>query len=248
MIHRTFDADEVNTVVNDPSVYPWVHGAVVGPLDLSPVLQNRDNYALWGEHGGMVFSCLQPGLYEFHTQVLPAGRGAWTLQMMQECFSWMFSRTDAVELLTRCPHIKAKATVKRLGMSFEFTRPNSWVHDHKPVSSDIYSYKVQDWMRSAPGLEAQGEKFHADLVSEYYKMGVNHAAHAKDANHDRYVGATMEMVKGGQPLKAMVLYNRWARMAGYQEISILKSEPVIMDISEAILMFKNDELKVVSCR
>lgn len=250
MIHRTFDADKVNAVLNDPSVYPWVHGAVVGPLDLGPVLANKSNYCLWGEHGGMLFSQLQPGLYEFHTQVLPAGRGKWTLEMMRECFHWVFSHTDAMELLTRSPkgNLGAKTVCRALKLAFEFTRPNTWVQDHEPISSDIYSYKVQDWMRDAAGLVEKGEEFHKSLVAEYHRMGVAHIAHTKDDNHDRYVGATMSMIRGGQPFKAAVLYNRWARMAGYTEISILKAEPVIMDITEAILMVKNDELKVVSCR
>ena len=250
MINRTFDANLVNSVVNDPSIYPWVHGSVVGPIDLGPVLANRDNYCLWGEHGGTVFIQMQPGLYELHTQVLPEGRGKWTISMVRASFEWMFTRTDCVEILTRCPqgNIAAKAAAKRVGMAFEFTRPNTWVQDHKPIPSDIYSLKVQDWMRDAPGLVEKGEKFHHDLVAEYTRMGSHNHSHPQDSNHDRYVGGAMEMVKGGQPMKAMVFYNRWARVSGYTEISILKAEPVIMDITEAILMIKGDELRVVSCR
>lgn len=250
MIQRTFDASIVNAVVNDPSVYPWVHGSVVGPIDLEPVLVNHNNYCLWGDLGGTVFVQMQPGLYELHTQVLPPGRGKWTISMVHASFEWMFTKTDAVEILTRCPfgNIAAKAAAKRVGMSFEFTRPNTWVQDHKPIPSDIYSLKIQDWMRTAPGLVEKGERFHSELELEYSRMGKVHTPHPKDENHDRYVGAAMEMVKGGQPFKAVVFYNRWARISGYTEISILKAEPVIMDITEAILMIKGDDLKVVSCR
>jgi hypothetical protein len=249
MIERIYDVARVNEIVNDDLVYPWVHGSVVGPLDMAPVVEDRRNYCLFGEHGGVIYKFMQPGLYEAHTQVKRSGRGRWALSMVKQSFFYMFTRTEAVELMTRVPHgnIAAKALVKSFGSTFEFTRPNAWVKDHKLISADIYSYNISAWIREAEGLEEKGREFHSQLLEQYQSMGFKDALHPDDPNHDRYVGAAFSMVENGQPFKGAVFYNRWAAIAGFQEISILKTEPAIIDISEAILMFKNG-VRVISCR
>lgn len=250
MIERTFDVQKMNDVVNHPSVYPWVHGPIVGYLDLAPIVENRDNFCLFGEYGGTIFTFMQPGIYELHTQVVPEGRGPWTLHMLWDSFRYMFTHTDAMEIMTRVPkgNLGALAAARACKFIFEFERPLGWVFDHKYVPAKVFSLKVQDWMREAPGLEEAGEEFHNALLKEYKKAGFKAKLHDEDKNHDRYVGAAFEMVKNGQPYKGAILYNRWAKLSGYKEISILKAEPVIMDISEALLIIQDGELRVVSCQ
>lgn len=249
-IERLTTATRVNEVVNHEEVYPWVHGTVVGPLDLTPVVQDPRNVVLWGEQGGAVFIGLQPSIYEIHVQVLPNGRGRWALEMTQAVLRWMFTKTDAMEIVTRVPkgNIGAKVLAHKVGFTKEFDRPDGWVMDHKSVPVGVWSLQLQKWMATAPGLDKAGQKFHDMLVVEYGKMGKVESLHPEDPNHDRYVGAAVEMIHGGQPFKAMVFYNRWAKLSGYQEISLLKTEPVIIDIAESILMFKNDEIRVVACQ
>lgn len=249
-IDKLTSATRVNEVVNHEKVYPWVHGTAVGPLDLTSVVQDPRNVTLWGEFGGVIFIGLQPSIYEIHTQVLPEGRGAWTVEMMDAALRWMFTKTDAMEIVTRVPkgNLGARALAQKVGFTKEFDRPNGWVMDHKPVPVGVWSLQLQGWMSKAPNLARSGEEFHDLLGIEYKKMGKIEPPHAPDDNHDRYVGAALEMIRGGQPFKAMVFYNRWAKLSGYQEISILKTEPVIIDIAESILMFKNDEIRVVACQ
>lgn len=249
-LERLASATKLNDVANHPEVYPWVHGTNVGPLDLDPIVKDKRNVILWGEHGGAVFMHQQPAIYEIHVQVVPEGRGAWALEMVQSSLHWMFTRTDALEIVTRVPegNKPALAMAKKVGFNHEFDRPEGWVFDHKPVPTSVHSLQIQGWMKSAPDLEERGEEFHRGLVAEYLKMGKVETPHPPDANHDRYVGAAVEMIRGGQPFKAVVFYNRWAALAGYQQISILKTEPVIIDIAESILMFKNDEIRVVACQ
>src|SRR5947209_10090690 len=128
-IERHFDAKRLNEIVNHPSVYPWVQGAVTGELDLSDPISDPRNVLLMGEHGGVVFGWHSPGIYEAHTQVLPEGRGAWSVAMVRAALEWMFTRTDAMEIWTRVPHgnLGARALAKAIGGKFEFRMEKGWV-------------------------------------------------------------------------------------------------------------------------
>lgn len=250
LIRRHFTADSLNIVVNDPSVYPWVRGRMTGYLDLTPVIRDRNNILLMGEHGGMLFTQHQPGLYEIHTQVLPAGRGQWTIDMATACLQWMFTRTDAMELVSRVPkgNLGARALVRRMHGGFEFRRDNGWTFNDQVVPADIYSWKVQDWMRWAPGMISRGEWFHKRLEKEYKKLNRRIPQHPDDDIHDQFVGAALEMVFAGNPHKGVILYNRWAVMAGYAPIKMVTDSPLVLDIADALLMFREDDFWVMTVR
>lgn len=250
IVRRHFTADSLNMVANDPSVYPWVKGSMEGYLDLAPLVRDRNNVVLMGEHGGMVFLQHQPGLYEIHTQVLPAGRGQWTIDMANAALHWMFTHTDALELVSRVPkgNLAARALVKRMNGVFEFKRDRGWVVNGKLVPADVYSWKLQDWMRWAPGVTERGEWFHKRLEKEYKKLGRRLPNHDDDPIHDRYVGVALDMVFGGQAVKGVVFYNRWAKMAGYGDIKIVTESPLVLDIVDALLMFRDEDFWVMTIR
>src|SRR5690348_6364974 len=102
-IRREKHASNLNRLLNHPEVYPWVRGQAEGPLDLTGAVIDPRNYLLMGQHGGLLFQCHSPGIYEVHSQCYPEGREAWMIQFVRGCLHWMFCRTDAVEILTRCP-------------------------------------------------------------------------------------------------------------------------------------------------
>lgn len=249
-IKRHFTADSINEVVNEPSVYEWVHGPFEGHMDLTPLIADTHNVLLMGEFGGVMFIHHQTGLYEAHTQVMPNGRGSWTIKMVRAALHYMFTKTDAMEILTRVPqgNLGALTLVKIIHGVFQFRREQGWLKDGNVIPADVYALSVQDWMKSAPGLEERGHWFHTRLMEEYEKLGKTEPLHPDDANHDRYVGAAVDMMIGGQPGKAMVMYNRWAKVCGYQEISIVSESPLAIDIREAIIGVKNDDFWVMSCR
>jgi hypothetical protein len=250
VIERVFSADSLNKIVNDPSVYPWVCGAHDGPLDLSGVVADQKNVALVGEHGGVVFHQHQPGYYEAHTQMLPAGRGRWALRAVNEALHWMFTRTDAVEIVTRVPrgNLAALALTRAIHGVYEFTVPSGWVIAGETVPADIFALRIQDWMRTATGIVPRGEWFHHRLQSEYASFGVSEKPHADDPCHDRYVGAAVEMMLHGQSRKAVVFYNRWAVMSGYEPVEIITENPLTVDIRDAVLVVRNNNFWVMKCR
>src|SRR5262245_19837679 len=129
-IERVLNATRLNEIVNDPSVYPWVKGWALGPLDISGPAANPNNVLLIGEGGAIIFTPLSRSFYEAHTQVLKSHRGKWAKEFCQECLLYLFTKTEAMEVLTRCPTLPTKALARALGFSYLFTNQKGWVIDN----------------------------------------------------------------------------------------------------------------------
>lgn len=240
-IGREHHARRLNRVVNHPEVYRWVRGYATEPLDLSPTVANPANVLLMGEHGGVLFVAHQPGLYEAHTQVTPEGRGAWALAMVRAALFWMFTRTDAIEIMTKCPkgNLGARALARAVGGTKEFTARKGWVVDLDPVDADVFGLTLQAWARTADGLVQRGVWFHALLEAEFARHGKAEPPHEEDEDHNRAVGMAAEMMLGGQIGKALVFYGRAASLAGYGPIKLTSMNPLTIDIGTALLIVRD---------
>lgn len=246
-IERRFDAAFINRVANDPSVDRWVRGYLTGEIDFSEAVADQRNILLVGEHGGMLFHAHQPGLFECHTLVLPSGRGRWTLGLVEACLHWVFTRTDAIEVMTRVPkgNVRARALVQAIHGVYEFTNKTGWVMDLDTVPADIFSMHVQAWIRDAPGLPERGAWFHAKLEKELARFGKGFQRW--DASGDRHIGAAIEMILGGQPHKGVIFFNRFAALGGYAPASVISTDPVSIDIQTGILIASADDFWLASC-
>lgn len=245
-ITRQTNAVRINAVLNDPDVRPWVaNGGEV--IDLTARVADRNNFFLMGEHGGCAFYPLLPGIYEVHTQVTQAGRGEWTKALTDSCTHWMFTRSDCYEIMTRVPHghIAARAAAVAAGMTHEFTRPLECRFREHIVDVHIYSYRIQDWIRQAPGLDQSGHLFHEVLHEGAARLGIRDIAHPNDENHNRYVGAAVEMAWYGHPLKAVNFYNRWALVSRHEPIALVGLNPTIVKIDHGLCVtFLADHFEV----
>lgn len=247
MLERHFTAERINEIVNDPSIYPPIRGHHTGPLDLSRITPNPDHVCLVGEYGCVLFIKHQMGIYEFHASVLPEGRGEWMIEANHAVFHWMFTKTDAFELLTKCPHgnIPAKIGAKAVGCSLRFTTRPTWPQDGKLVPVDVYSIILQEWVKNANNLVESGKWFHNLLDIAYTECGKALDIHENDDVHNRYVGSAVEMIRGGQVGKAINFYNRWAVMSDYKKIGVVSTDPLVIDIDEAKLKIINNNFEVV---
>lgn len=252
MIQREITAERFNSLVNEPSIRPWVANGD-GVIDLSSQVADARNFFLMGEFGGVAFLHVQAGVYEAHTQVLPAGRGAWTRELTEACVRWMFTRTDAYEIVTRVPagHIAAKAAAEAQGMRLEFTRPGGVLFRNRVVDAHIYSFRVQDWVPRCADLIKIGRWFHDRLGQEAKRLGIDEPTHDDDENHNRYAGAAIEMAFGGQHGKAISFYNRWATLARHtrqgqlQHVSLASVDPLIVNFDIGLLKFHQGDIEVI---
>lgn len=103
-LKRSFDATFINSVINDPRIYPWVAYRIpMGQLDIGPLLINARNVLLVNEGGGVFFQWIWPHCYEAHIQFLPGFRGRFAFDSAREAVAWMFTNTDAEKLLAVIP-------------------------------------------------------------------------------------------------------------------------------------------------
>ena len=245
-IERQTDATLINRFVNDPSIYPHVRGTHVGLFDLSQVVARAEHVVLCGEHGGVIFIKHAGGYYEAHTAVLPEGRGKWTIRLGHAVLRWMFSRTDAAEIVTKCPHgnLAAVAGARAIGARHEWTTRPIWQADEGMVPVDIYAVTIGEWMaRQGRVFEASGRRFH-----EWLEVEGMHVEHGIDSVHDAYVGAAVEMIEAGQINKGIGFYNRWAAVSDYRPLRAICWEPPTLDIGTANLVFEKQQWRAVPCQ
>jgi hypothetical protein len=162
----------------------------------------------------------------------------------------MFTHTDCMVLLTKAPAFNRAVITfaPLLGWKFEFERKEIWPTESGPVDMSYFSFPYDKWVRTAPDLVATGRAFHARLDEEFARHRALHETQPDEECHDRYVGACAEMIYGGQPEKAVVLYNRFARLAGYAPISMVSRAPLLINIGSALLMFDGDNFKAIQVR
>lgn len=230
------DVAAFNAIANDPSVLPWVAQKGVAGLDLAPVLDDPRNVGFLYDGCCFVAHWLEPGLYEVHSMALPSARGPLVAEAARASIAHMFMATDAMELCTRVVrgNLAADALTRRMGFALRFEREGVW--DGKGVR--YFALPYADWLRRQDWLKLSGEWFHSALGDD--------KTHVDDSAHDLYVGACVEMVRAGQPDKAIALYNSWARFAGYEPIEIVSRSPLVIDIrSHFVRVLDDGKVEVV---
>ena len=233
-IERRFDAEWVNAVANDPSVYDQVRGMHQGPLDFTEPVADPRNLCLTGEHGAFFLHQRQPGLYETHLMVLPSGRGRWAETFGRACVHAGFVATDAIEFMSRCPrgNIAARAITRRGGGIFEFSSERGW-----PGGCDVYSLTLQEWARRSDALMARGAWFYRRLRAEFAGQGKTLEGE-NDVGSLRAAGLAYEMLLGGQYGKAVIFSERTAAFGANTPLLITSLDPLTVNFLDALLIIR----------
>ena len=102
MLKRSSDITRINKVVNHPSVRPMVGMPELGDLDMTPVVERPEHWFLMGDHGGFALTWSAPRVYEWHSFVLPEGRGKWAVEARLEAIKYA-GQHGAKMLWTKIP-------------------------------------------------------------------------------------------------------------------------------------------------
>lgn len=232
MLNRTFEPTRLNEIVNHPSIYPHVCGAIDGPLDLTPLVKDVKNCVLIGEHGAFVYTPHQRGFLEVHSQVLPEGRGKWAMAAARESLRWMFTRTQALEVITRVAkgNYAALALAKACGLKPVMTVPKGWQTKAGPVDCTVLSIHINDWL-AAPGddMVQRGE----DLRGRWISLPITDSG---------LMGAVHEMMLNGQCAKAAIFLRRWLALAGNDAVvEPLTDSPARIKIGDNIVVARDEK-------
>lgn len=210
------DAIRVNEIMNHPAVNPWIAEDSAGPIDMAWKMTRPDVVTvLLGEFGAFTAYRLLPGVYEFHTQILPEGRGKWGFSFFRAGLEWIFTRTDAYEVFTRVPetHLAAVKAARLMGLRLDFKEDTTFLYRGQDVSSLIYSMRIQEWASAAPEMEETGRWLHERIEERTQANGIAGsiwpASHPDGKSHNRYLGVAYRCALRGQLAKGVLLYNRW---------------------------------------
>lgn len=245
MIERTTDAAAVNRILNHPVVRPWIAEMAEGEVDVSATVANPNNVCLLGEFGCFVCLKYDAGIYEVHTAVVPEGRGAWARSFAEHGSRYMFTATDAVEILTRVPagHEAAKSLTERMGFRWQFDTLPECRFRGALVPVSIWSLTLQEWSVRAAWIEAEGERFH-----EWLNRQVGEGEpHPVDPGHNRVVGATLAMFRAGMVQKGVAWYNRASIAARHKTIALLAADPPQIRFDAGILTMEDGNVRYAPC-
>ena len=248
-LRRSADAAEFNAILNHPDILPMVSVPGQESLDAAPLVSDPKNYLLmidsWtrpesmiggNEHidpiGAILFAQHDPGIFEVHTHFLKYWRGQFAVDASLAAYRWMFTHTDAMTLLARAPDCwpGVGRFCESVGATFVFARPDCWPGPDGPLSCDFYALRYDDW------------------VMQNYAALADSASGFPLASIENYVGVFVETLYGGQPDKAVILYNRFARFGGFPGIALLARDPVIIDTGTAVLQIGEGTFKVLKVR
>ena len=149
----------------------------------------------------------------------------------------MFTRTDAYEIVTRNPARSHRHKSRRRGArdAIQNSRdPTVWMFRDRIVDCHVWSFRIQDWVSRTPELENTGAWLHDRMEAEAKRIGIDAETHDPDPNHNRYVGAAVEMVFGSHPEKAVTFYNRWVTASRHmrdgklQHVSLVATDPPVI--------------------
>lgn len=250
-IERSFDAAEANRIINVPAVLAEVAAPGVDALDVAPFVADPANILLMVEGGAILFlrdDEIGSGIYNLHTNFELGKRGSYAINASLEAYRWMFTRTDCVAIRTCVPASNRAASfaARAAGFQKRFERPGLWPSAKGVVALKFYELTYQRWFDFvADELIAAGRMFHERLEAEFARLGHTEEAHADEDCHDQAVGACVETVYGGQVEKAIVLYNRWARFAGYGQVALVAKAPLAIDIGNALLQIGEHSFKML---
>lgn len=247
-VWRETEASGVNAILNHPEVRPWVADMGDGPIDISASVENLDNILLMGEHGAIFFFCILPGTYECHTQILPSGRGAWAAKFAISVLDWMFSRSNAWEVTTRVPagHIGALALAKSVGFRHEFVSMEPCQFRGQTVTASILRVSIHDWLARSALYFDLGDKLHQQMAVEALRLGVSTPPHHEDIYHNAVAGCAIELARNGLMTKAIILYNRWSVLARHRLISVVSSDPPVIQMDIGKMRIKETGIEIVA--
>lgn len=186
------------------------------------------------EVGGFLLEPRDFNSYEVHTLPDPKFK-KYAIRMTRQGLAWFFKNTDTVEIYTKIPtdNTQAIKLAEASWMRYQYTLNNAY----KGKECLFYVISLQDWINNDKSLLKSGEEFHNAVEPD----------HGKEDGHDLYVGAAIEMVKVGMVAKGITTYNKWADIAGYEEVELVSVDPLVVDIRTHLIKWDGLNMEVEKC-
>jgi hypothetical protein len=156
-----------------------------------------------------------------------------------------------MEVVTKVPVSNRPALRRAPQMGFQrrFERAEAWVETDGRLGPLVYfGFTLDTWIETDERAPLEGAAFHATLERAKRAAGSALAPHDDDPAHDRAVGAAVQMMRAGNVRKAVWTYNRWARLAGYQLITLLSETPVAIEFDDVVVEVGGQAMEILRCQ
>jgi hypothetical protein len=149
LVKESEDVARLNELLNHPDIYPWVHGSLEGPMDITPITDIPSTIILEATTGMFLFVKKAPHVLEVHTQFLPGSTD--TLDCAKDAAKWIFTNTDTKSILTMVPRHNpaARRLAKQVGFKYTVT-DGEWPTDEGPVPMDHFELTKKTWRKTCP--------------------------------------------------------------------------------------------------
>jgi hypothetical protein len=186
------------------------------------------------EGGCFLANGLGDGVFEVHTNILKSARGKGAIVSAMKALTLGFFGSNAETFVTKVPanNLAARWFTKEVGFHPTYLQRNKWPQRGRLWDVQHYRLDIDDWILGGVALEL-GKQFHG---------AVEESSHLEDYAHDCYVGAACSMVAHGKAGKAIRVYNRWARAAGYEPLGLVSSDPVVIDARDFFIRVESGQM------
>ncbi len=141
--------EDVKRILTHPAVWDWISD------DNTPEPGDYPFESIWAhcsvlmpnQHTVITLAPLNHWTVEFHTAIVPEGRGKQAIMAIRSMFEWVFTKTRNVKIITHVPetNLKAYAMARRLGLTLEGVNRGSWVKDGKIYDQALYGLMKGEW-------------------------------------------------------------------------------------------------------
>lgn len=234
------DREEVIAICTHPEVRKWTACDGAPAFDADRWLKNGMVVLLEG--ACFLANPIAERMYACHTHVLPGFRGSKALQAAGEALHLAFTCSDAETFMTMVPENNPPAAwlARTMGFRQVFEQPDKWRQGGKTWALRHYRLDIDDWIVRNAALQAIGEDFHRRLAA------LDIDTHAADPLHDRYVGAAATMIANDRIGKAIDVYSRWSRIAGYAALGVVSRDPPVIDAHDFLIHVDGNQMRVTN--
>lgn len=222
------DAQEVQQFLDDPDIQA---GADLVEKNLTAeLLWDAGCTILLDDHGCFVLKPLSPTQVDVHTLFERGYRGVYTSARVKEGLLWLFTGTDIAQVFTKVAN--AQKGVKLFTAAMGFSR-----YDEDEYFT-YYKLELLDWIKQAPELQEEGQRFHAML-------GPNHQTHEEIPFHDKMVGFASKCIQSGLVFRGVGLYNPMAETHKWAPLVVKSLEPLTIGCDDLTLQVEGSGFKIV---
>jgi hypothetical protein len=218
-------------------------------IDASEQVADLNNVLLIADGGAILFVWQEPGIYEARVGFIDGSDAGHVLSLAKAC-DYMFLQTDAMQLLFMVPNVNLalERLCSEVGATYEFFRNQLWPTKDGVYNINFWAFRYDDWLRKSSRMLERGYEFAVRLAQEKIRLGQDEEMPRLETCLYRALGQLSAMIEGGQGEKGIILYNRFARFAGFPFVALVARNPLMIDFGDMLVQYKNGDFKGILVR